>query len=240
MPTRRITVGLALALVLGMLTGLASSALAANAAQDDFEIHVVCDFLDDLQWGGSTIGSISRVHPDLQKLGRKSIYWMADTVEDGTFDFDMPVNRAALETYKQTGEFIPAAIQIAHEAGMEFYVQFKLFDQTIPVLYAHGVPLHWLQNPWRRGISALGGRWTWSKTWVETHPQFLMARNMTGIRDGIEREPIGTLKVIKNDAQATGIHQGNLQLYVSTDNVIYRPYDKPYTSVMRSRSGRSW
>ncbi|MHB8863964.1 MAG: hypothetical protein ACYC6N_16285 [Pirellulaceae bacterium] len=217
-------------IVLGAMILASAGSQAAEVDKDAFEIHVLCDFMDDLQWGGVFDQDQLRHFLETYKeWGVTRIYWMSDTVENGTFDLDTPTNRKAFETFENTGEFIPAAVKIAHELGMEFYVQFKPFDQVIPCVYAHGNELHWLRNPQRKGIPVRGGCWPWATTWVENHPQFLMARNMTGVREGIDREPIGTLKIVKNNAEPTAITRDNLELYVSTDNVTYRKYDAPYT-----------
>ena len=193
---------------------------------------MVVDFFDDLipaPFSDKTLNEMMRLFQD---WGVTRIYWNGQSYLQGLYDAsDTPEDMAAhaRETYQRIGDFIPAATKAAHARGMEFYVEFKPFDMYFPLLAPHDMTLFRMRDPSRHGIPAIGGRWQMGSVWPERHTECLMARNMTGIRDGIEREPVGTIKFVKNDGKPTGINQDNLELYVSSDNHHYRKCDQPYT-----------
>lgn len=197
-----------------------------------FELQMVVDFFDDLianSFSDKTLNEMMRIFKD---WGITRVYWNGQSYLQGLYDVtNTPDDMAAhaLQTYKQIGDFIPAAAKAAHARGMEFYVEFKPFDMFFPLLVPHDITLYRVRDTSRKGIPAIGGKWQMGCAWPEQHTQYLMARNMTGIRKGIEREPIGTIKFVKNDDKPTGINKDNLELYVSDDNHHYRKYDGPYT-----------
>ena len=165
-----------------------------------------------------------------QTWGVTRVYWNGQSYASGLYDAasNPGMDTNALRTYRELGEFIPAATRCAHQHGIELYVEFKPFDMYFPLLVPHDMSLFRVRNTQRKGIPALGGAWQMGSTFAEEHPEYLMARNMTGIRKGIEREDIATIKFVKQDAGPTGITKDNLQLYTSSDNHHYQRYDRPY------------
>lgn len=195
-----------------------------------FELQVVVDFYDDLlscPFSRKTLQEMMRI---FRSWGITRVYWTGQSYASGLYDAEsnLHLDTNALRTYQEVGEFIPAAAMCAHEQGLEFYVEFKPFDMYFPLLVPHDVRLFKVHNTWRKGIPAVGGFWQMGSLFPEKHPEYLMARNRTGLRNGIERETIGTIKFIKNDDKPTGITKANLRLYTSSDNHHYREYQKPY------------
>ena len=225
---------------LGCRLTLAASSARADGGADagkphavgkhGFELQIVVDFYDHL----------ARCHYDQKRLeemmrifhewGIKRVYWNGLAYSSGMYDSGIcpTVDTNALRTFQELGEFIPAAVKCAHQHGMAFYVEFKPFDLCGPFLVPHDMNCYKVHNTWRKGFPAIGGFWQDATVFAEQHPEYLMARNMTGIRAGIEREVIATIQFIKQDAKPTGITKDNLQIYVSQDNHHYRPYNKPY------------
>jgi len=200
------------------------------AGRRPLELQIVVDVYDDLiacHFSEKTFREMMRIFHD---WGIRRVYWNGQSYASGLYDAaaEPGVDAHSLRTFQEVGEFIPIAAKLAHEQGMEFYVEFKPFDMSFPVLTPHDMSLFKVSNTKRKGIPAIGGSWQMGSTFPEQHPECLMARNMTGIRPGIERETIATIQFVKQDAQPTGITNDNLQIYVSRDNHHYRPYEKPY------------
>jgi hypothetical protein len=234
---RRITDGLMLAMVATVLPCVSVCFAADRAGETPgrdgkaFELQLVVDFFDDLIVTAFSDKTLNEMMRTFESWGVTRVYWNGQSYLQGLYDAsdtqeDMAAH--AFRTYKQIGDFIPAAIKAAHAHGMEIYVEFKPFDMYFPLLAPHDMTLFRMRDTSRKGIPAIGGRWQMGCVWPEQHTHCLMARNMTGIRAGLEREAVGAIKFVKNDDKPTGINKDNLELYVSEDNHHYQKCDGPY------------
>jgi hypothetical protein len=195
-----------------------------------FELQIVVDVYDDFIGCHFTERTFREMMRIFKGWGITRVYWNGQAYASGLYDAESSRNldRNALRTYQEVGEFIPAAVKYAHEQDLELYVEFKPFDMFFPLLAPHGLSLFKVHNPARKGIPALGGAWQMGASWPEENTQFLMARDLTGIRQGVCAEPIGMIKFVKNDDRPTGITRENLRIYVSRDNRHYALYERPY------------
>lgn len=199
-------------------------------SKSTFSLQIVVDFNGDIRASHFTEKTFKEMMLIFKSWGITRVYWNGQSYASGLYDaaYHDTLATNALRTYEEVGEFIPMVVKCAHEQCMELYVEFKPFDMYFPLLAPHGTDLFSVRNTWRKGVPALGGSWQMGSIFPEQHPEYLMARNMTGVRDGIEREPIGSIKFVKNDDMPTGITKENLQIYTSSDNQNYRLYDRPY------------
>ena len=203
---------------------------AANGPPN-FDLQIVVDFYDDLIPSHFTRKTFQNMMRTFREWGIKRVYWNGLSYASGLYDLvdspGAPIGTNAFRTYQEVGEFIPAAVEHAHKEGLELFIEFKPFDQYFPELVPHGATN--FRTPSRKGIPALGGAWQFGTLFPEQHPEYLLARNMTGIREGIEKEPVGTIKFVKNDDHPTGLTKANLEIYVSSDNLHYQKYTGDYT-----------
>ena len=79
----------------------------------------------------------------------------------------------------------------------------------------------------RKSIPRIGGIIPAAGFYTE-NPQYLIARNMYGIPENIDKKIVKTLKFIKIDDNPTRIKRKNVEIWVSNDNCRYYKYQKPY------------
>jgi hypothetical protein len=200
--------------------------------QGRFELQVTVDFWDDLLACHFTKKTFREMMRIFRSWGVSRLYWLEYPYASGWWQGSThpAADKNARRTYEEVGEFTKAAVTYAHEQGIEVYQEFKPFDMG----YAGLVPPNFHGTGKKiRGIPALGGYWPWAADFLVEHPEYLMARNMTGIPDDAHRQTVKTIKLVKDDDRGTRITEDSLQLFVSHDNWHYRRYRKPYRFINR-------
>jgi len=195
-----------------------------------FELQVTVDFRCDLQECHFTEKTFRTMMKHFREWGIKRIYWLAYPWISGWWSWTQSPqgDENARRTYEEVGEFTAAAVRYAHEQDIEVYSEFKPFDMALPILVPHDFDETPAGKGATGGINALGGTWRRCADFIAAHPEFLIARNMTGIAPDVAEKTIRTIKLIKADDEAARINQDNLGLFVSNDNHHYHKYDKPY------------
>jgi hypothetical protein len=193
---------------------------------DKFKLHAVVDIFDDFMYCYFTEKTLREMMRLFREWGVSRVIWNGQSYASGLYDgaAEPMAKENAKRTFDEIGEFIPAAVKAAHDEGMEIFSQFKPLDQYFPGTVPHGIDT--FKNG-RKGIRTLGGSWQFGTVFPEKHPELLMSRNNQGLREGIENEKIGMIKLVKNDSLPTRISGDNLKIYVSNDNLKFTRYGKP-------------
>ena len=196
-----------------------------------FELQVTVDFRCDLQECHFTEKTFRSMMRHFREWGISRIYWLAYPWVSGWWSWTQSPHgdENARRTYEEVGEFTAAAVRYAHEQDIEVYSEFKPFDMALPILVPHDFKDMPAGKGISKGIPALGGSWHRCADFIADHPEYLIARNMTGIDPHVAEKIISTIKFLKADAEPTRINRDNFELYVSTDNHHYRKYGKSFT-----------
>lgn len=106
------------------------------------------------------------------------------------------------------GEWLKRYADIAHEEGLQFYTKFKAFDLHL-----------WSEDP----LENFSDR---SRVQYE-HREKKMRHRPTPEGFAPSDAPVGTIRFVRDSAEASPVGVEELRVWVSEDNVRYRPYEGP-------------
>jgi hypothetical protein len=197
--------------------------------QGRFKLQVAVDFHDDLMSSHFTKKTFREMMRIFRSWDITRIYWIGYPNDSGWWNWSPypQVIRNIRRTYDEVGDFTAAAVRYAHEQGIEVFQEFKPFDLATVALMPDAFYMG-KKKRGPRGIRALGGVRPWSADFLVDHPEYLIARNMAGLDRDPRTQIIGSIRLIKNDAAATRLKPNTLRLWVSDDNLHYRPYQGSY------------
>jgi hypothetical protein len=170
-----------------------------------------------------TYDSLKKLFCIYRGWGVERIYWIytwkhSERLWEHVPNRDISYNYAI--TRRHLGEFLPAAVEIAHHLGMELYAVYKpfdmAFDETLPFgsSYAHKFGR----------MDDLSGRVYWATESIVRLQQYRIQRRLEEREEYIKSDKIATIVLRSNSGKAFKFNPKLLSIFVSKDNNIYRRY----------------
>ena len=196
----------------------------------DYDLYVCIDFNDDViknPWTERTF----REWTDLcRRRDIQRIYFIYHYGYHSGF-WTRPPNKLypqfaenARRTYEAVGEFMPAAIRAAHDAGMPFYAVFKPYETALYTTLPEGS-----EGARRYGrIPRLGGPICWSPDFLTERPQLRAERATRDPLPDLDEHPIREIVFTPETPDGAREVLPRIRLWVSEDNGRYYPYDAPF------------
>ncbi|MHC4873291.1 MAG: hypothetical protein ACYTFY_15715 [Planctomycetota bacterium] len=188
---------------------------------DNYKISICIDFFDDLINGPFTHDSLKALFEKFKALSIERIYWIYTLkFSEGLHQFfpykGLMAN--AEQTFKNIGDFLPAALKIAHQLGLSFYAVYKPLDLGHEVIFPFGTP----QAEKYGKMDAVGGRVSQvasslvelSQMRLERHPADLVEKTTS---------PIHRIEIYSNNKKAMEFKSDGIKILVSNDNYNYQP-----------------
>lgn len=201
--------------------------LKSKAAQPrKYRLFLCFDFPDDLISTAYTRQSLEALFRLYRSWGVERLYWIYTWKHRERLWERVPtatISRNYAVTRRRLGEFLPAAVEIAHALGMEIYAVYKPFDMGFDETYPAGTP------PARRfgRLDSLSGRVYWAATSLVQHAALRIQRRWDDVPADLERRRIGAI-ILRADRHARRrLDPAGISLEVSRDNNRYRPYRGP-------------
>ena len=195
-----------------------------------YELAVCIDLIDDIienTWSERTFREAMDFY---RGHGMRRVYFIYHYGYHGGFwgapgyDLQFPgLHERMRRTYDNVGEFLPAAVRSAREAGLELHAVVKPFEGGLPFTYPEGTDL---ARQFGR-VPRLGGMMWWCADFLKEHPELRIGRRPA---DAVETGPNrGIHRILLRAEPGTPgrLDPNRLRLWVSADNATYRPYDRP-------------
>lgn len=193
------------------------------AVTGDFLLEVTVDFADDLLYAPWTDRMLDQLFAEFKSWGVAKCQW----IDYGLFQEGWwgsaagPAGRNARQTFENVGEIFPAAVRAAHAHGVELHSLFKPFDMGLYFTHGDGT----LQAG-RGKLRRIGGTVYWISDFAAQQREFIMSRK-PGAWGTASTGAYTRLDLVKEDDAPSGLTPEDVILYVSEDNVTYRPYEGP-------------
>lgn len=194
----------------------------------DYMLSWCTDFHDELVYSWFNEKRLKKLFSLLQSWGMKRMYWVdVYPWKEGKFDMSPygNVRKNALRTYENIGDFLPAAVKVAHDLGMEFYSVYKPFDfgffTTLPFKTAEGNKYGKLDN--------LSGKMYWALNSLKKLQDKRLKRHPADLPKGVDKMVVSTIKLTASDMGQTTFGKDNIKLLTSDNNGNYLPYKKDFT-----------
>lgn len=163
-----------------------------------------------------------------RKLGVRRIYWIYTLkFEAGAFSPSawLYLSENAERTFQAMGEFLPVAVQTAHELGMEIYAVYKHFDLGHNDTFPFNSPG---ARKYGKGLSSLSGEMFGGARFMAKYQAMRIARRTDDLPPGLEKRIIRKAVFTGRDDRPTRITPATLSIAVCNDNGTYRPYGEQY------------
>ncbi len=121
------------------------------------------------------------------------------------------------QTFRNVGDFLPAAVSSAKAAGLEAFAVLKPFEAAM----FHSTPDRPEADSPNRGIRSLGGWNPWCTDFAANHPEFRLERNMTGIPADLATRKVGSIILRKQDGLHGNFDASRLCVWTSRNNGTY-------------------
>jgi hypothetical protein len=203
-----------------------------------FCLSVCVDFFDELILGSYDRARIAALFALFRDAGVRRVYWIyTHRFADGSWA-RCPwagICENAAVTQGQIGEFLPAAVSIAHELGMEIYAVYKPFD------LAHLDSFPFGSEGARKfgiGLQSLSGELYWGLNTLTPYAHMRMTRRSDDLPADLPQRRIARIRFVGRDDSPTRLTPEHLTLTLSRDNGKYQRYDGPLTFRDAVESGR--
>lgn len=195
-------------------------------SQDNYFLEVSVDFYDDLLWAPYTHNSFDELFAELKSWGTRRVQWIYyGKKEDGWWDYaPLGVGPHAMQTFDNVGDIFKAAVDAAHNHGIEIYGLIKPFDMGLHCSYGEGTPEAFSQGR----IQMVGGKVGWIAKFPAERRELVMSRK-PGVYGDAENEVFNRIDLVKEDDAQCAFSVDDVEILVSEDNVTYIPYGKPIT-----------
>jgi hypothetical protein len=196
-----------------------------RALQSGYPLEVTVDFNDDLMACAWTHQTFDALFAELKSWGTRTVSWIdLGREEDGFFDAaPLGTGEHGRATFRNVGDIFTAAVQHAHEHGIELVGIFKPYDMAIN---GFSFPPKSARAKDAGRIERIGGSFGWATHLAAEHPHLLMARKPSAY--GPAKNAVWTrLDLVKDDAGKTEITPEDITFLVSDDNESFRPYAGP-------------
>lgn len=188
----------------------------------DFFLEVNVDFPDDLMHAPFTAPMFDQMFAEFKRWGVRRCHWIyCGKAEEGWWDCSEfgAAENAARTVQNLGGEIFDAAVQASHLHGIAIYGMIKPFDMGFWNSFGEGTPAARTKGR----ITRVGGPVGWVTKFVAAHPELLMVRKPDAWGPG-PAKPFTRIDLVKEDAEPAKFGVSDLRLYVSDDNITYRPY----------------
>ena len=188
-----------------------------------YQVFMAVDFPDDLLNTAFDQQKLRKLFALYRSWGINRIYWIYTLRHGDLFDQyidDIRYGGNIAKTYRNIGEFLPAAVNTAHDLGMEIYAMFKPNDLAFNYCVPSGDKLAKKHGK----VPALGGSIAWADRNLKQLQHLRVKRRTDDIPDDLDRTAI-TKIVLTSDSPALLRFDGNdIAIRVSNDNSVYRDY----------------
>jgi len=200
-----------------------------------YGLAVTIDIPMDLLSGPFDEQSLEQLFLLYRRLGIRRIDWLdIGGLSEGYLDYWMydHARQNAVETRKAIGEFLPAAVRIAHKLDMQCFAVFKTFDRAFNYCA-------YRRTPGRPGLTdIIGGEVARVTCSFLALKHCRMERNMRLLPKDCERMTIAKIRLESSGDGNHGLTEKNLRLQVSPDNDVYRPYRGPMRYAEKTMRGK--
>jgi len=196
----------------------------AREPREDFFLEVNVDFFDDLIHAPFTRSMFDDLMAEFQSWGVRRVHWIYyGGRKNGWWRYGpLGVGDHAAQTFENVGEIFDTAVEAAHQRGIEIFGIIKPFDMGFYCSYGDGTA-----DARERGKrDRIGGPIGWIADFTAQYPELLISRKPGAFGDA-ENETFTRIDLVKEDDQPADFSVADVGLYVSDDNVTYRPYTGP-------------
>jgi len=201
----------------------------------DFRLSCAVDFLDDIRRCRWTEEMVRAYMERLKELGVRRVYW--DDAHHFREDFASDPEVRALaerdmrreppgvwETMQSGWDEFAVAARAAHDAGLEIYGLLKPFDW------------HYYNPDQEKG------NWNREQQFLFRNPDKIMQRRPRPEGYAPDDAPIGALRLVGMDDAPLAFARGDLEIWVSDDNALYRRYTgrATFTETVERRAFADW
>jgi len=185
-----------------------------------FEFEMTVDFVDDVIRSPWTEEMFQEMFGKFQSWGVTRCQWIYyGKMSDGLWEFTEGAEDNIRKTYENVGDVLPAAVRAAHAHGIKIFPVLKPFDMGYNISYGEGT-----EQAQRCGkLERIGGPVGWISNFIAQNRQYLMARK-PGVDGPAVNEVFTRIDLVKEDDAPAGFSVDEVELFVSDDNVTYRPY----------------
>jgi len=185
-----------------------------------FDFEMTVDFVDDVIRSPWTEEMFNELFAKFKKWGVTRCQWIYyGKNSDGLWEFTEQVEENIRKTVENVGEVLPTAVRAAHAHGIQIFPVIKPFDMGYNISYGEGTELASRCGKLKR----IGGPVGWIADFIAENRQYLMARK-PGVDGAALNEVFTRIDLVKEDAEPAGFTVGEIEIFVSDDNVTYRPY----------------
>jgi hypothetical protein len=186
----------------------------------EFGFEMTVDFVDDVIRSPWTEEMFQEMFARFQSWGVTRCQWIYYGKDsDGLWEFTERVEENIRKTFENVGDVLPAAVRAAHAHGIKIFPVLKPFDMGYNLSYGEGT-----EQARRCGkLQRIGGPVGWISDFIAENRQYLMARK-PGADGPAVNEVFTRIDLVKEDTAEAGFSVDGIELFVSDDNVTYRPY----------------
>jgi len=188
------------------------------------DLSVCIDFFDDLIFGAWTEETFRQCMVYFRKNGFRRVYFLDHFGREGGWwkhageNPRFPGHQEFIDqTFRNVGDYLPAAVRAAKAEGLEVIAVLKPFETAM----FHSTPTPPDQAHSHGGIRSLGGWNRWSTDFAAANPNMRLERNMTGVPPDLAGKKIATIVLTAQAGLAANIDPTLLRFWTSEDNGAY-------------------
>ncbi len=194
---------------------------AARKGNAPFQFEMTVDFVDDVIRSPWTHAMLDELFSKFKRWGVTRCHWIYyGKFSDGLWEYAERIEANIRKTYENVGDILPAAVRAARAHGIELYAILKPFDLGYNLSYGEGTE----QARQCGKRERIGGPVGWVADFIAQNPHLLMARK-PGAFGPARQSAFHRIDLVKEDTSPADFSVNELELYVSDDNVSYRPYE---------------
>lgn len=200
--------------------------VAPPRPRQDFHLEVTVDFPDDLYYAPYTLDMVDELFAEYARWGVRRCHWIYDGKQaDHWWNyFPEPLYSHYLQTLENFGgDILDTAVAASHRHGIELYGIFKPFEMAY-MLNTYGKGTKEARRYGR--FSHLGGVIYRCPDFTIGHRELMTQRKPSACGQPAH-EAFTRIDIVADSDAPAAFEPGGIRLFVSEDNVAYRPYDGP-------------
>ncbi len=202
-----------------------------------YQVFMAVDFPDDLINTAFDHKKLRKLFALYRSWGINRIYWIYTLRHGDLFDQyidDIRYGGNIAKTYRNLGEFLPAAVRTAHDLGMEIYAMFKPND----LAFNYCLPSSDKLAEKHGKLPALGGCIAWADRNLKLLQHLRVKRRTDDIPDNLDRKTIAKIVLTSDSPAPLRFGKNDLAIRVSDDNAAYRDYSGDFDFREFTENGR--